>query len=212
MSDLLPATDGLFLGNDSRRWDGSKLINVVAKEGRPKTAVTTYLGLPGVDFHSVAVVSVSANRLHYAPFYVTTPMNVDRICCEVTGNVQVGALGRLGIYNADENWQPTTLVIDAGTVDNSAIGLKSIAIDVDLPAGRYLTALNTNFGVIFRTIRSGSRHTGLMDTLGSNPILAYMFKNTAFVPFPETGTLWDTVSYGTVGFQHFVFLRISSFD
>jgi len=24
----LPATDGLFLGNDSRRWDGSKLINL----------------------------------------------------------------------------------------------------------------------------------------------------------------------------------------
>ena len=126
--------------------------------------------------------------------------------------MQAGALGRLGIYNADENWQPTTLVIDAGTVDNSAVGLKSIAIDVDLPPGRYLTALNTNFGVVFRTIRSGSRYTGLMDTLGSNPLLAYMFKNTAFVPFPGTGTLWDTVSYGTVGFQHFVFLRISSFD
>lgn len=28
MSDLLPATNGLFLGNDSRRWDGSKLLNL----------------------------------------------------------------------------------------------------------------------------------------------------------------------------------------
>lgn len=28
MSDLLPTTNGLFLGNDSRRWDGSKLLNV----------------------------------------------------------------------------------------------------------------------------------------------------------------------------------------
>lgn len=28
MSDLLPAANGLFLGNDSRRWDGSKLMNL----------------------------------------------------------------------------------------------------------------------------------------------------------------------------------------
>ncbi len=28
MSDLLPATDGLLLGSDSRRWDASRLINV----------------------------------------------------------------------------------------------------------------------------------------------------------------------------------------
>lgn len=28
MSDLLPAVNGLFLGSDSRRWDGSKLLNV----------------------------------------------------------------------------------------------------------------------------------------------------------------------------------------
>jgi hypothetical protein len=29
VSDLLPATNGLFLGNDSRRWDGSKLLNLL---------------------------------------------------------------------------------------------------------------------------------------------------------------------------------------
>jgi len=28
VSDLLPATDGLFLGSDTKRWDGSKLINL----------------------------------------------------------------------------------------------------------------------------------------------------------------------------------------
>jgi hypothetical protein len=28
VSDLLPAANGLFLGNDSRRWDGSKLLNL----------------------------------------------------------------------------------------------------------------------------------------------------------------------------------------
>lgn len=39
MSDLLPATNGLFLGNDSRRWDGSKLLNVSGSGGK------TILGL-----------------------------------------------------------------------------------------------------------------------------------------------------------------------
>jgi hypothetical protein len=28
VSDLLPSVNGLFLGNDSRRWDGSKLLNL----------------------------------------------------------------------------------------------------------------------------------------------------------------------------------------
>jgi hypothetical protein len=32
VSDLLPAADGLFLGNDSRRWDGSKVINLDASK------------------------------------------------------------------------------------------------------------------------------------------------------------------------------------
>ena len=32
-SDLLPATDGLFLGSDSKRWDGSKLLNLPAGGG-----------------------------------------------------------------------------------------------------------------------------------------------------------------------------------
>jgi hypothetical protein len=211
VSDLLPATDGLFLGNDSRRWDGSKLINVVAAEGRPKSA-TTYLGLPGVDFVSTGTTSVSTNRLYYAPFYVATPITIDLICCEVTGNAAAGNLARLGIYRADTDWQPTTLVVDAGTVSAGTIGFKSIAANVTLSPGRYLTAFINNASPVFRVVRGGNRYAGLNSAIGSNPLIVYLFKNTTFASFPETGTPWDTISYGTVPFQHFVFLRISSFN
>jgi hypothetical protein len=33
VSDLLPATNGLFLGSDSKRWDGSKLLNLPGSGG-----------------------------------------------------------------------------------------------------------------------------------------------------------------------------------
>jgi hypothetical protein len=57
---------------------------------------------------------------------------------------------RLGIYNADINGTPTTLVLDAGTVDVSTTGAKQITISRTLAAGNYCLAL------VAQTAASGS--------------------------------------------------------
>jgi hypothetical protein len=43
----------------------------------------------------------------------------------------------MGIYNADANYQPTTLLLDAGTVSAATTGLKEITISQSLSPGVY---------------------------------------------------------------------------
>ena len=51
------------------------------------------------------------------------------------------ALVRLGIYDCDDDLQPTSLVLDAGTVDFSTTGFKSITgLSQTLDRGVYLLA------------------------------------------------------------------------
>ena len=33
-----------------------------------------------------------------------------------------GSIGRMGIYTADDDWQPAALVVDAGTFSTTATG------------------------------------------------------------------------------------------
>lgn len=63
MSDLLPAADGLFLGSDSRRWDGHRLKNVVrptlfGMNLFPPATTSDYLWFSEYNSGSIAAVEV----------------------------------------------------------------------------------------------------------------------------------------------------------
>jgi len=70
-------------------------------------------------------------------FDVTKTTAFDRITIEVTTAGSVGSLIRLGIYNTDSGGFPSTLVLDAGTVDSTTTGVKSITITQTLAPGLY---------------------------------------------------------------------------
>jgi hypothetical protein len=82
-----------------------------------------------------------AGEAYFIPIYVSRTTTYDRIGIYT----QTGAAGlmRLGIYNADANLHPSTLVLDAGTVDVSgAAAAKAKTIGQELTEGYYfLTAV-----------------------------------------------------------------------
>jgi len=71
VSDLLPAADGLFLGSDTKRWDGSKLANLTAENitqgsviTRPRFVSTVASGTqPYACSSTTRNVNLNADRL-----------------------------------------------------------------------------------------------------------------------------------------------------
>lgn len=76
-----------------------------------------------------------AGLLYAIPFHVPGIFTADRISINVT--VAGAGLARLGIYVDDGDSYPGPLVLDAGTVDVSAIGIKEIVINQPLYENLY---------------------------------------------------------------------------
>lgn len=96
------------------------------------------------------------NKTTATPFWVPTPTKIDKIACEVISGVS-GAVVRLGIYNASEKDLPADVILDAGTVDASTLGVKEIfIIPVTLKPGLYfLAATPQGADVPMRTVGTG---------------------------------------------------------
>lgn len=180
-------------------------------EGRPVYgAGVTILTIPGVEFTgSVSTAAMVADTLRYAPMFVVTPITLDRIGLEVTTAGAAGKVLRLGIYNADLNWQPTSLVLDAGTVAADSTGQKLITINQALPAGRYLLVLNTDGTPTVRYVTGGQRYMGI-NALGGAPFHFKMVVSSAYGAFAGTGVAWDTTQSVASAFGHIVVVRVST--
>lgn len=76
-----------------------------------------------------------ANRLYAMPFIVPKNITVDRIGVQVTTLSTTTA--RLGIYSDNGNCYPGSLLLDAGTIDVTSTGAKTIMINQALAAGLY---------------------------------------------------------------------------
>src|SRR5687768_6714110 len=88
--------------------------------GRLKASAVAHPGLPGTEFQSNGTQAVVADQVRYNGFIVDAPITLDRLVCEVTAT-GTATLLRLAIYNADTDWQPTTLVVDGGTVTAAGV-------------------------------------------------------------------------------------------
>lgn len=84
-----------------------------------RTAFTSYYVSPIIT-PSATTSAVLADRVYYQPFFLPN-ISVDRIGIEVT----TGAAGncRLGIDLGDGAGMPSTLLLDAGTVDTTSIAV-----------------------------------------------------------------------------------------
>jgi len=85
--------------------------------------------------------SITANVLYGVPVLVARAMTVDRIAIEVLTQGAGGTKARLGIYSVHSNLYPTTLLLDAGTVDVDSTGVKTIVINQALAKGWNFVAL-----------------------------------------------------------------------
>lgn len=109
-------------------------------------------------------------------------LTFDRISCEVT-TAAAGATPRLGIYAATSGGLPGSLVLDAGQIDASTIGLKEITISQTLSGGRYflMAAQQGSATCTFRAVNGGDPNitlTGTVLTMISAAVNGYQASGT----------------------------------
>ena len=98
---------------------------------------TFYLTIPPI-FGASGAFTLVANKLYSHGIVITKTMTFDRIAIFVN-TLSVGSV-RLGIYADNGSVYPGTLILDAGTVDVSGTGTKSITINLTLTPGLYWLA------------------------------------------------------------------------
>ena len=101
-------------------------------------AANSYV-VPGVNFDTVGNSGVMvADTIYYQPIFVPTPDTFDRIAIQITLQ-RAASSGRLGIYGNSGN-SPGALIVDAGAIDTTAVGIKAPVINVTLQRGLYWLA------------------------------------------------------------------------
>ena len=116
-----------------------------------------YYSAPG------AVIGTAANssgQMMYVPLPIGNTPTLNLIGCEATTGGASGT-ARLGIYNSDQYGFPSTLLLDAGTVDTSTSGVKNITISQAIPsAGLYFLGIHIRTGTVtYRTTGASAIHT-----------------------------------------------------
>ena len=108
---------------------------------------------------SLTTGTYTQNRLYCYPLFVQESITVDRLGVECTTAV-ASTTWRIGIYNSDSNGVPSTVLLDAGTVDTSTTGLKTITVNQTLSAGLYFIAGVWQGGASSPTMRAYSSTSG----------------------------------------------------
>lgn len=89
---------------------------------------------------TLANATTTTGTVSYLPFLVERTTTFDRIACKTATSITGTSTVRLGIYN-NSNKQPTTVLLDAGTVSvNATSTIFSITINQTLNPGWYWLA------------------------------------------------------------------------
>ena len=148
-----------------------------------------------------------ANTIRYVPFYLDQDITVTRMGINVVSAGAASSTCRLGIYTNDSsNNQPSTRLVDTGTIDLVATGAKSVTgLSVALTKGLYwmayfgnsasgsITAVGANF--IFDV--KGQANIAAIGFVGFNQSLAY-----TTLP-ASAGTLTEVNGTSTVGIFYY---------
>ena len=148
-----------------------------------------------------------ANTIRYVPFYIDQDITVTRLGINVVSAGAAASTCRLGIYTNDATTcQPSTRLVDTGTIDLVATGAKSVTgLSVALTKGLYwmayfgnsasgsITAVGANF--IFDV--KGQASIGPIGFIGFNQSLAY-----TTLP-ASAGTLSEVNGTTTVGIFYY---------
>jgi hypothetical protein len=152
------------------------------------------LGVPNIQFGSVATQSMSGNQTHYMPFEVSAPISVDLFAVEATTAPGVAGTLRVGVFAADSNLQPTGTCVAQGAIPyTTATGVYTKQIlPVILPAGMYLMAFNSTSSVTWRRFNGGI--TPIPLAIGASPFASRIYATGVTMSGDyTTGPLWPLV-------------------
>lgn len=178
--------------------------------GRAKQGSTTWLSVPGIDFASVGTITMIADRIYYGPWFVASPITIDRLVFEVSSPAAAGKLIRGALYRADVNWQPTDLLADTGNIAADATGVKTYDVSLVLQPGRYLASVRSDGTPAVRSVRGGNVFMGLNPSLGATAAQGNHRCQVAFGAYADPGVAW-TEGDATSGLPSIpLFCRIST--
>lgn len=165
--------------------------------------------VPGAAFIGTAGTrTLTANRAYYEQWIVETETTIDQVYIEVTTLINPSSIG-IAIYNATSDGQPSSLVLDCGTVDSSSTGVKSITLGspLVLPIGRYMVAFGSAAAPAVRVYRAAQPHLQL--AMGATPVIQQLFVAGGYSgSWTNPGTAWTSIIGGSP--EHAVIARASA--
>jgi hypothetical protein len=112
---------------------------------------------------SVSTATRSNGTIYISPIYINRACTISNIGLEVTSAGSSGSVIRLGIYNSDSTGQPTTLLVDAGTIDGTNATVQFISVNRAVSPGVYwLAAVEEGSPSTLATVRTNSGITPFM--------------------------------------------------
>ncbi len=149
---------------------------------------TNYLTRRGMG---PSTTPLANGRRYHQLIYVPESRTFTEIATVVTGAVASTVI-RLGIRNCNQNTgQPTTLILDAGTVDSSTTGLKQITgLSQTLSAGYYLLEMTSNGAPTVAAMTTPDSSFGTEFSAGGINGIHTLFRDTTYgaLASDETGT------------------------
>lgn len=154
-----------------------------------------------------STVAIADGRITWTPIQIYKDATAISLNVQVTSAGTTGSLIRLGIYSDDGNLLPGALLLDAGTVDSSTTGLKTITISQLLTRGVYWLAgagqgaPGTNPTVVTLNNNTAGIAIGTNGSL-TNPASGY-YANGISGAFPSTASVSGSQNYAialSVGF------------
>lgn len=171
--------------------------------------------MPGMVLAATAAGTGTANvadTIYYEPMIIDHHCQLDAIGFGCS-TLHATSVIRLGVYRADEDWQPTSLVVDAGNVAIDTTGIKSVgSLATALTPGRYLKALWASLSsgayyLYFMSPRSGAVFSAATLNQSVNRI---SIGGQTHGTYASTGVAWTTVTASTTqGMQQAVFCQLS---
>lgn len=184
--------DVLYYDSASSQWKTTQIATILGyTPANASTAMTSFMQYRksgrwftnGVFNPQGSAFTNVANTIRYVPFYIDMDITVTRMGINVVSAGAAASTCRLGIYTNDAaTTQPSTRLVDTGTIDLVATGAKSVTgLSVALTKGLYwmayfgnsasgsITAVGANF--VFDV--KGQASISSIGFVGFNQSLAY---------------------------------------
>jgi hypothetical protein len=172
-----------------------------------KKVAAVYYRTPAIAYNSTNPVHQTMNC---TPIIVDRTLTADRLAISTPGAFSGTATVRLGIYS-DTNGQPSSLVLDAGTVSVTAAStIFQITISQSLSAGTYWLAFcQQGTAPANNSVHGITTGLGLPNPLDLGQTTAATTYNQGYSQASVTGALPSTMTPTAAGTIPFVWVRFA---